>query len=456
MRIRTLRGSLGATAVVSGLLAGLPGLASTQAAQALPDAITPVSCSVSALVSAISGASTGDTLLLAPHCTYRLTTVNNTTDGANGLPLITNKVLTLIGRDTTIERSSATGTPRFRIFEVAGSGRTGLRLLGITLRNGLASGLFGLASDGGCILVKGAAPPVAPTTPRSAQPALPIPTALTLVHSAVEGCSSRGLGSGGGIYLGSGAVAEIDLSALSDNFTLITGGGLYVADHAAARLVHTVVTDNSALLTGGGIYAAGDSVVRLTSATVQGNTALNGGGIFIARDGILVAGRSLLLDNSATISVAARKAAGKAPVIGRGGGLFNDGNSAFSNGSVAGNKALVDGGGIYTNGRLLLGATLVAQNSVLQSGGGVYADVDASTRFAAVKFEFNTALVSGGAIGNAGHAFLQNSFVGNNTSPFGGGIWEGRFLGMLVANSAILNNIPNNCRPVNSVPLCAN
>src|SRR5262245_2395816 len=51
---------------------------------------------------------------------YILTGVNNTADGANGLPQIARKDnLTIVGNGNTIERSTAAGTPAFRLFDVA-------------------------------------------------------------------------------------------------------------------------------------------------------------------------------------------------------------------------------------------------------------------------------------------------------------------------------------------------
>src|SRR5829696_6531971 len=51
-----------------------------------------------------------DTITLTPGAIYALTAVNNTTDGGNGLPVITDPAgLTVIGHGATIERSTARG-----------------------------------------------------------------------------------------------------------------------------------------------------------------------------------------------------------------------------------------------------------------------------------------------------------------------------------------------------------
>ena len=95
------------TAAVAGLATALPALAA-------PIPTVQVPCRVSALASAISGASNGEVLRLA-SCTYVLN---------SELPMIV-KRLTLQGSTaTTIERSYAGGTPHFSLLNVAGGSLT--------------------------------------------------------------------------------------------------------------------------------------------------------------------------------------------------------------------------------------------------------------------------------------------------------------------------------------------
>jgi hypothetical protein len=88
-------------------------------AGAAPAPAPPIPCTTTALISAITLANTTNgTVTLASGCTYTLTAINNTTDaGGVGLPVITGKV-TIQGSGATIARSSAGGTPVFRIFDV--------------------------------------------------------------------------------------------------------------------------------------------------------------------------------------------------------------------------------------------------------------------------------------------------------------------------------------------------
>src|SRR5262249_49911053 len=96
-----------------------------------------------------------NTITLVAGTTYTLTAVNNQTDGNSGLPVIAaNDELTIIGNGDVIERSTATGTAAFRLFDVAGG--AALELHDLTLRGGLALG-NGVSARGGGILNQGTA-----------------------------------------------------------------------------------------------------------------------------------------------------------------------------------------------------------------------------------------------------------------------------------------------------------
>jgi hypothetical protein len=104
--------------------------------------------SLSVLVADISAANTAggaNTITLAAPTTspYVLTAVNNSTNGATGRPVIAaNDNLTIVGNGDTIERSTASLTPDFRLIQVAGGGS--LTLQNLTLQGGYgASGYSG-------------------------------------------------------------------------------------------------------------------------------------------------------------------------------------------------------------------------------------------------------------------------------------------------------------------------
>ncbi len=105
-------------ALTAALIAGSPGDAfgTTFAA-----ACSGTTGSASSLISAIASANSttgANTVQLGEGCAYTLTAVNNSWYGPDGLPPITSSI-TIEGDGSTIQRSSAMGTPTFRLFYVA-------------------------------------------------------------------------------------------------------------------------------------------------------------------------------------------------------------------------------------------------------------------------------------------------------------------------------------------------
>ncbi|HVB42202.1 MAG TPA: hypothetical protein VNF47_05770 [Streptosporangiaceae bacterium] len=196
---------------------------------------------------------------------------------------------------------------------------------------------------------------------------------------------------------------------------------------------------------GGGIYADSHTDVLATGSSVQDNIAGDGGGIYVDSGGDLVMSKSFVSDNSAHHFLFFH---------GRGGGLYNDGDARLIGVNLIANRASLTGGGIYTDDDLFLGVSFLQRNQAGISGGGLFADHHASTHIAASTFQANTAHVSGGGIANFGNALLQMSFITQNVAPFGGGIFEGFSGVFIILNSLVAGNIPNNCRPFASVPLC--
>jgi hypothetical protein len=93
------------------------------------------------------------TLTAPTNSPYSVTAVDNTTDGATGLPVIAaGDNLTIFGNGDTIARSTAAGTPAFRLLDAAGKGS--LTLENVTLQGGLAFGA-GVSAEGGAIYNQG-------------------------------------------------------------------------------------------------------------------------------------------------------------------------------------------------------------------------------------------------------------------------------------------------------------
>ena len=175
-----------------------------------------------------------DTVTLAASATYTLTAVDNSTAGANGLPVITSTV-TISGQGSTIARSTAESTPSFRILFVGSNGD--LTLDHLTVRNGYSAG-----QHGGGIFNQGGS--------------------LTLNNSHVSDNTVEDA-EGGGIYNDSGAVSLFN-SIVSYNSTV----EISTAQDSGAIA-------NKAL--------TGDATVTVVSSQLISNTAAGGGGAIANR-----------------------------------------------------------------------------------------------------------------------------------------------------------------------------
>jgi hypothetical protein len=196
---------------------------------------------VTGLIAAINTANTdsnsniNDTISLT-NSTYTLSAVNNPTNGANGLPVITAKNLVIQGNGATITRSTANGTPAFRLFDVASG--AGLTLQSLTVSNGLASGTTaqggGLFNNGGNVTLTGAA----------------------FKSDVAQGGAGQNA-QGGGLYSSGGS-----LTLKNDTFSndkALGGNG-------------TAAGQNGAAGQGGGLYVS-NSTVTILNTTLASNTS---------------------------------------------------------------------------------------------------------------------------------------------------------------------------------------
>ncbi len=251
----------------------------------LPSSYTAATVSdLVADINAANAAGGSNTITLVAGKTFTLNAVNNTTDSPTGLPIIATKDnLSIVGNGDTIERSTATGTPAFRLLDVAGG--ASLTLANLTLQGGLAvtAGIVGSA-EGGAIRNQGAL----------------ILNGVTVQNNVAQGSGyiSGGTGAGGGIY--SSGSLTLQGCTIQNNQAL--GGDTYRGDSSGGAGL------------GGGLYLAGGTA-SLRSTTVDYNTAKGGKGF-----------------------------RGKAPGLGEGGGLYIDPRAAvcldaFTQANVTHNKA---------------------------------------------------------------------------------------------------------------------
>jgi hypothetical protein len=162
---------------------------------------------VSDLIAAINAANQArgaNTIVLAHPTIFTLTAVNNTTDGPTGLPVIAaNHHLTIRGNGATLARSTAPGTPAFRLFHVA-SGAI-LTLENLTLANGQVIGDTGQHAYGGAIL-------------NAAGASLTVKSSMLVGNQAIGGDGRQklgGFGFGGAIW--NDGTANLDQTTFSGN-----------------------------------------------------------------------------------------------------------------------------------------------------------------------------------------------------------------------------------------------
>ena len=224
--------------------------------RALPSSFSAVT--VSDLIADIKAANTAggtNTITLAKGTTFSVTQVNNTTDGsATGLPVIAaGDNLTIVGNNATIQRSAVSGTPGFRLFDVA-SGAS-LALQNLTVQNGSLGG-----GNGGAIYSNGS---------------------LTLSGVTVTG-NSNFANYGGGVYI-AGGTANLSNDLFSGNTSTQGGAALFVAGGSVTSIGDTFDANTATDDSGGAIYATGGSSVSLTDDHVTHNHAYgnNEGAIYI-------------------------------------------------------------------------------------------------------------------------------------------------------------------------------
>ena len=285
-----------------------------------------VACSAPSLIAAISAANKiSGTVTLTSGCVYTLTARNNATDGGTGLPVITKKV-TVKGNGATIARSTATGTPSFRIFDVASAGS--LTLTSLTLSHGLANnGVQG----GGAIFSHGI---------------------LSVTGSMFKSNSSPALhGTSGGAINNSG-VLTVTTSTFSAN-SAQEGGGVF--NQKTATITNSTFTGNKANVFGGGGLVSAAGTTTVTRDTFTGNTGPGGGAI----------------DNDATVNINESTFTGNTAGSNGGGAVVNFGTATITQSTLSGNTSPFGADVLnFTGFTLSIGMSVVAGGLMGSNCGG--------------------------------------------------------------------------------------
>jgi CSLREA domain-containing protein len=241
----------------------------------------------------------------------------------------------------TVQRSTAGGTPNFRIFKV-NSGIT-VNIAGLTISNG---NLITFADNGGGVLNSGA---------------------LTLTNCNIHG-NSAGLGLGGGIYHAGSSLNlnNCNIGGLQPgqaNRAGASGGGVFSSSPFAMNAGSIVGNSGIGLAVGTGTTA------KLNGVVITNNTESGSGGAGVLVSGTANITNSLIANNTAS--------------GGDGGGIRNNGNGTLTvtNSTISGNSTIGAGGGVYNfNASATLINVTVTNNlsdsdnnsSSAENGGGVH------------------------------------------------------------------------------------
>jgi hypothetical protein len=238
----------------------------------VPASVT--AASVTDLIADINAANLAggsNTITLAAGATFTLT--------GGELFIAANDNLTIIGKNDTIQRSTAKNTPAFRLFYV--SAGASLTLANLTLQGGLDRGVDGTrGGPGGAGLRGGIYVEGSMTDPSGVSVAGGTAnlTNVTLSGNTAQGGNGSnlrvtipnirggptsrgpgagGAGQGGGIYVGDGGSLTMHLCSLSGNTATGGSGGTYQKTHASDGVGE-----------GGGLYLATGAVVGIDAVTL--------------------------------------------------------------------------------------------------------------------------------------------------------------------------------------------
>ena len=255
------------------------------------------------------------------------------------------------GFDNTIQRSTASGTPAFRLLEVTSGGS--LTLQNLTLTGGLAREWHG----GG----------------RRSHPQLGGLTLSSVTVSTNMAQGARGIngtnggnGYGGALYVAAGTATLNNNTTVSGNQAL--GGDPGVT---SGTVFGNVVGGNGGAASGGGLYVAG-GVVTVSNATLSTNQAVGGyaghaadGGFFLGSAGAAYGG--CLYVAAGNVTLTADTLSSNVALGGRGASAGLSGTKLGVYSSAGG---AASGGGLYAAGGTVSLDSDALNSNVAQGGTG--------------------------------------------------------------------------------------
>jgi hypothetical protein len=354
-----------------------------------------------ALVAA-NGNGQADIINLAAGGTYTLTTIDNSSNGANGLPVIINDAagldLTINGNGATIQRSVELGAPEFRILQIGNGAEANCN--GLTIKSGrLVNGVF----------------------PRNAGAAILVSLAtLTLTNC---GFSDNNAGVGGAICNDAGSIV-LNGGAVVSN-TGGQGGGVYnfegSLDVRDSTFEQNVVDDG--VDGAGGAVANIRGTLALARTTLRTNRSDNVGGALYS------SGTATLMNSAVNENIAS----------GAGGGIANDGELTLLDSQLNLNESDNLGGGMHTTGTATLERCEVnANKAIFFSGGGI-------SNFGVITVESCTFNGNNGGRGGA-----ISTFANNPSIPSGATLRDSTFSNNRATQGGAISNFASSLTLLNS------
>ena len=294
---------------------------------------------------AIASAASGDTITfsLPPNSSITLTSGE----------LLVNKNLTINGpgaNQLTVRRSSADGTPDFRIFDITGI----VTITGLTISNGKltdfgAGGIYnnhGTLTINNCTISGNSAGTVGGGIYNDGG-------TLTITNSTISGNSASH--EGGGIY--NSGTLTINNCTISGNYGGFSGGGIRNFFPATTTITNSTVTDNSASIEGAGMYIGGTLNVRNT--IIATNSAPNSPDVL----GTVVSQGYVLIGNTS-------------------GTTITTGSSGTTTGNQLNVNPKLDPNGLQNNGGPTKTHALLSDSPAIDAGdsGGSFTDQRGLTR----------------------------------------------------------------------------
>ncbi|HTZ22385.1 MAG TPA: right-handed parallel beta-helix repeat-containing protein [Streptosporangiaceae bacterium] len=453
--------------------ATIAALALAAPAAAAPAAATVrVPCSPAALSSAITGAVSGETLVLSASCRYVLTAA---------LPPVAVS-LTVRGNDATLERSPAAGTPAFGILTVtgpqSGPGTTDVSVSHVTFRNGSAGAITIPSAE----QAPGTLTVTSDTFTGNTGGAINMSTsyALAVSHSTFTGNGGGAINTPG-LYTGpeeqpqyapvtdsrfldntGGAINCLEggsgcyVTVAGSTFIRNTGSAISLSTFGDIEATRSIFADNTGYA--GGAIAINSPNAALLTATddiFTGNTATTVGGAIYNFDGLTATGDTFI-KNSAT----------------RNGGAIDNEWVADVQGSTFRQNHAADGGALYSADRMSVNSSILVQNTASDGGAIEQAPNGLSPQPTTLSITGsqilrNQAAQYGGGIINAlasippgpppGSVAINTTTIrGNKAGTDGGGIENTPPGAVTLTQSPVDNNDPDNCAPPQSVPGCVN